>query len=102
MSQIELGPADNGQQVPVSRADAILVRLPESGATGYGWDVALAGPAQIVGDEVAPPPGPVAGAALVRGLWLAVDRPGQVTFRAVRHNPWDATVEEYNVVLDVT
>ena len=30
MNQIDLGPADNGRQIPLTLADTILVRLPES------------------------------------------------------------------------
>jgi predicted secreted protein len=99
MNQVELGPADNGRQVLVTLSDALYVRLPESGTAGSAWNLAVSGPAQVTEDEVEPPGGPVAGAALVRRLRLVVRAPGQVVFRATRHNPWDGTVEEYRVEL---
>jgi hypothetical protein len=102
MNRIELGPADNRRHIPVALADALVVRLPESGAAGYGWDVAIAGPADVTDDRIEQPAGPVAGAALVRRLDLAAQDRGQVILRAIRHNPWDDTVEEYTVALDVT
>jgi Chagasin family peptidase inhibitor I42 len=101
MNPVELGPTDNGRQIPVSPADTVYVRLPESGAAGYAWDLAIVGPAQVVEDHVESPGGPVAGAALVRRLRLAMQGPGRVIFRATRHNPWDDTVEEYSVELSV-
>jgi predicted secreted protein len=102
MNQVELGPADNGRQVPVTLADTLIVRLPESGAAGYAWDLAVSGPAQITEDQIEPPGGPVAGAALVRRLRLVTQARGQVVFRATRHNPWEDTVEEYSVHLNVS
>jgi hypothetical protein len=79
--------------------DALVVELPESGAAGYAWDLAIVGPAQVTEDHVEPPGGPVAGAALVRRLRLVIRAPGEIVFRATRDNPWDGTVEEYRVEL---
>jgi len=102
MNQVEFGPADNGRQIPIMLADMLTVRLPESGASGSGWDLAISGPAQVTEDLVEPPAGPVAGAALVRCLRLVVQAPGQVVLRATRHNPWDDAVEEYSLQLTVS
>jgi predicted secreted protein len=99
MNHVELGPADNGRQLQVTLTDTLIVRLPESGAAGYAWDLAVNGPAQVTDDQVEPPGGPVAGAALVRRLRLVVQAPGRIVFRATRHNPWEGTVEEYQVEL---
>jgi hypothetical protein len=101
MNLVELGVADDGRRVTVSVADAILVRLPESGATGNGWDITLTGAARVADDRIEPPLGPVAGAALLRRLAIALDAPGPVTVRAIRRSPWDDSVEEYTVALDV-
>jgi hypothetical protein len=100
MNQVELGPADNGRQLQVTVTDTLIVRLPESGAAGYVWDLAVNGPAQVTDDQVEPPGGPVAGAALVRRLRLVIQAPGRIVFRATRHNPWEGTVEEYSIELN--
>jgi Chagasin family peptidase inhibitor I42 len=102
MNQVELGLTDNGRNVPVALTDALTVQLPESGAAGFGWDVTVAGPARVTEDRVEPPVGPVAGAALVRRLGLVAEAPGHVVLRAIRHNPWEGTVEEYSIELNVS
>jgi predicted secreted protein len=98
---VELGTGDDGRQLTVSVADAILVRLPESGTAGHGWDITLSGAARIVDDRIERPVGPVAGAALVRRLAIAIDAPGRVSLRAIRESPWEEEPERYAVDLDV-
>jgi hypothetical protein len=85
----------------VELGDSLFVELPESGAAGCSWDLAIVGPAQVTEDHVEPPDGPVAGAALVRRLRLVIRAPGQVIFRATRPNPWGGTRDEYRVELSV-
>src|SRR4029450_12981712 len=77
---VELGVGDDGRPLTVSVADAVLVRLPESGTPGHGWDITLSGAARVADDRIEPPAGPVAGAALVRRLAIALDAPGPVSF----------------------
>jgi hypothetical protein len=98
---VELGPADDGRQIAVGLADTVVLRLPESGAAGYGWDIALDGPGRVADDRIEQPAGPIAGAALIRRLALALGAAGRVVVRAARHSPWDRTVEQYRVELDV-
>jgi len=101
MNLVELGPGDDGRHLTVSVADAVLVRLPESGTPGHRWDITLSGAARVADDRIEPPAGPVAGAALMRRLAIALDEPGPVSFRAVRESPWGEEPERYTVDLDV-
>jgi predicted secreted protein len=101
MNPVELGPADDGRQIPITLGDTVVVRLPESGAPGSAWDVAVSGSGRLTDDRMERPPGPVAGAALVRRITLVAEAPGQFALRAVRHNPWDDTVDEYRVEFEV-
>jgi hypothetical protein len=101
MNLVELGYGDDGREITVSVADAILLRLPESGSSGYGWDVTLSGAARVADDRVEPPTGPMAGAALMRRLAIALDAPGPVALRAVRRSPWNDGPQEYTLALDV-
>jgi predicted secreted protein len=39
MQKLELGEIDNGKTIDIDRGSLILIRLPESGATGYIWKV---------------------------------------------------------------
>jgi hypothetical protein len=102
MNLVELGPGDDGRHLTVSVADAVLVRLPESGTAAHSWEITLAGAARIADDHIEQPSGPVAGAALLRRLAIALDAPGPVSLRAVRESPWGAEPERYTVDLDVT
>src|SRR5689334_8604297 len=101
MNLVELGVGDDGREITVSVADAILLRLPESGSSGYGWEVTLSGAARVADDRIEPPLGPVAGAALMRRLAIALDAPGPVAVHASRRSPWDDDPEEYHLALDV-
>jgi predicted secreted protein len=102
---VELGQSDNGRRLDVGVDDRLVVRLPETGGTGYVWQVAsLSGPARLVSDSPEPASVPAPGASGSHRWEIAFDGSGPVALRAVHRRPWEPeanAVDEYRLDLVV-
>jgi inhibitor of cysteine peptidase len=88
MSDIEV--RQNGASLSVSRADRILLELPETPTTGYQWRIAqLPDSLEVVSDDFEPPASLAPGAGGLHRFVFAARRSGRGTASLKLQRPWE-------------
>jgi len=104
---IELAGTDAGQVRSAGSGDTVLVRLAETPASGYRWEIDGYEPAVLVpsGSEFRPPTGTGMGGRGTRELRFAVVGPGRSLLRLALRRYWEeplTSAERFEVTLVVT
>jgi len=100
-----LSATDDGRHLPARRGDVVVVRLPESGGTGFLWElVAPAGVALLESEPEPAPPGSGIGATGLRRFVVGVDAEGTHELRARLRQPWqpDDVAGTWTVTVEVS
>ncbi len=90
---LEVGPNDDGREIVVACGERLVVRLPESAATGYRWEGPTPDCLRLLRDdydvvEAAP------GAAADRVLEYLTERRGRCTLSFSRKRAWGSAIPE--------
>ena len=106
MNRITIGPGDNGKEVTLSTADALVLKLPENPTTGVLWQAdQLPGPLRLVRDTNEQIQGAGIGAASTRVLEVRCDTAGHFDLRLRRMQAWEGESSadaDFSITLVVT
>ena len=91
MSNVVIGPANDGSAVHVAVGDVVIVRLPENPTTGYRWSVERSAGLAPAGDEFSATSSAVGGGG-ERTLRFAARSPGTFRIEASLRREWEANV----------
>ena len=90
MADVEVTRAHDGGTVRVRPGDRVVLVLPQSGGTGYVWQLDdLPSSARVVDDDVDRSAAHRPGAAALRRLVVAIDEPGAHVIRASCRRTWE-------------
>lgn len=113
MSTVELGRADSGKSIKLSRGQTLLIHLPENPTTGYRWEVdspkggGKDANAQIItleGTNSAPDPSAGVGGGGTRSFVFKAVDDGTTEVRLKLWRPWEgdrSVVERYGLTVQV-
>ena len=105
MAELRLGPADNGRTIEVAVGTRVVLAVPETPSTGYGW-ATQPGSSDVVeleADAFEPPVALQPGAGGMHGFRFRARASGHAKLRLVLRRPWapQDIVERYEVTLQV-
>ena len=90
MSEIRIGPGDDGRDIQAAVGDILVLRLPENPTTGlrWGWG-SLPGPIRLSNDTYEDVDMDAVGAASVRVLTFDLNGPGTAQLSLKRMQAWE-------------